>query len=168
MWFLVPAQLLCAGFFIWDIGAGLFGFRSTPLAWQTKELIEIGAAAGLMVGVAVSAWALRTSLRRAAAAEEKVRAASGAFADLLEERFAHWQLTPAEHQIAWLTLKGFSISEIASIRDTSEGTVKSQSYAIYRKADVSGRTHLLSLFIEDLLNVETPRDARQENLSISR
>jgi len=40
---------------------------------------------------------------------------------------------------------------MARLRDSSEGTIKAQSNAIYRKAGVSGRAQLLSLFIEDLL-----------------
>ena len=42
-------------------------------------------------------------------------------------------------------------SEIARLRATSEGTVKAQTNAIYRKAGVTGRPQLLSLFIEDLM-----------------
>jgi len=37
------------------------------------------------------------------------------------------------------------------LRSTSEGTVKAQTNAIYRKAGVTGRPQLLSLFIEDLM-----------------
>jgi len=38
------------------------------------------------------------------------------------------------------------------MRNTAEGTVKAQTNAIYRKAGVSGRPQLLSLFIEDLMD----------------
>ena len=41
--------------------------------------------------------------------------------------------------MAWFTIKGLSIAEIARLRGTSEGTVKAHSNAIYRKAGVSGR-----------------------------
>jgi DNA-binding CsgD family transcriptional regulator len=44
-----------------------------------------------------------------------------------------------------------STAEIGSLRATSEGTIKAQTNAIYRKAGVSGRSQLLSLFIEDLM-----------------
>ena len=53
--------------------------------------------------------------------------------------------------MAWLSIKGFSTAEIAKIRKTSEGTVKAQGNGIYRKADVTGRTQLLSVLVEDLL-----------------
>jgi len=43
------------------------------------------------------------------------------------------------------------LQEIARLRDTSEGTVKAQSNAIYRKAGVSGRYQLLSLFVDELM-----------------
>lgn len=67
-------------------------------------------------------------------------------------------LTPSERDVAWFTIKGLSLAEIARMRQTSDGTVKAQSNAIYRKAGVSGRTQLLSLFLEDLME-EGPRAA---------
>ena len=71
--------------------------------------------------------------------ETQLRQASGAFAELLEERFRAWGLTPSERDVAWFTIKGLSIADIARLRQTSDGTVKAQSNAIYRKAGVSGR-----------------------------
>ncbi len=53
--------------------------------------------------------------------------------------------------MALFSIKGMSLAEIAELRNTSDGTVKAQSNAIYRKAGVSGRPQLLSLFIEDLM-----------------
>ena len=72
--------------------------------------------------------------------------------DLLEERFGDWGLTPAERDVALFAIKGMSTSEIAALRDVSEGTIKAQTNAIYRKADVAGRPQLLSLFIDDLMS----------------
>jgi DNA-binding CsgD family transcriptional regulator len=79
------------------------------------------------------------------------RAASGAFAELLDENFDQWALTPAERDVAWFAIKGMSTQEIAALRSTSEGTVKAQSNAIYRKAGVSGRYQLLGLFVDELM-----------------
>jgi len=56
--------------------------------------------------------------------------------------------------VATFTIKGMSISEIASLRGSAEGTIKSHLSGIYRKAGVSGRGALLSLLIDDL--IETP------------
>ena len=92
--------------------------------------------------------------------ESRLRQLSGAFAELLDERFGDWGLTRSERDVAWFTIKGLSIAEIARLRGTSEGTVKAHSNAIYRKAGVSGRTQLLSLFIEDLMG-ERPEPAAE-------
>lgn len=75
--------------------------------------------------------------------------------NLLEERFAEWGLTPAEKDVALFAIKGLATPEIAALRSTSEGTVKAQTNAIYRKAGVTGRSQLLSLFIEDLMREDS-------------
>ncbi len=113
--------------------------------------MEIGAAVGLVLGLVLGALALRQAFREKQAVEERLRRASAAFMDLLEERFAEWGLTAAERDVALFAIKGMSTAEIAQLRTTSEGTVKAQTNAIYRKAGVSGRPQLLSLFIDDLM-----------------
>lgn len=72
--------------------------------------------------------------------------------DLTEQRFADWRLSPAERDVALFSIKGMSVAEIAALRGTSEGTVKAQAAAVYRKAGVGNRHQLLSLFIEDLFD----------------
>jgi DNA-binding CsgD family transcriptional regulator len=94
---------------------------------------------------------LRQALIERNRAEARLRRASGAFMDLLQERFETWGLTPSERDVALFAIKGMSTAEIAVLRSTSEGTVKAQTNAIYRKAGVTGRPQLLSLFIDDLI-----------------
>lgn len=144
-------QVLCAFFFVSDILSSVVGFQTTPISWEMRELLEISAAIGLIMGVALGGWMLWRALRDRNRAEERLRRASGAFMDLLQERFAEWGLTPSEKDVALFAIKGMSTAEIAALRSTSEGTVKAQTNAIYRKAGVSGRSQLLSLFIEDLM-----------------
>ena len=150
---LVSVQALCAAVFVWEIVASILGLRSTPISWQAYEFIEIGAATGLLLGVILGAIAIRAATLRSERAETALRAASGAFMEVLEERFNDWGLTPAERDVALFAIKGLSIQEIADVRDTSEGTVKAQTNAIYRKAGVSGRPQLLSLFIDELMEI---------------
>jgi DNA-binding NarL/FixJ family response regulator len=69
----------------------------------------------------------------------------------IEGQFAHWQLTPAETEVGFLLLKGFSLKEIADIRNTKLKTVQQQSQAIYQKTGLASRSELAAFFLEDLL-----------------
>ncbi len=145
-------QVACAVFFISDILVTLLGLPVAPISWRAHELIEIAAASGLIIGASIGAYLLRLAHRRSDAMESQLRAASGAFMELLEDRFTEWNLTPAERDVALFSIKGLSTADIAALRETSEGTVKAQTNAIYRKAGVSGRPQLLSVFIDDLMD----------------
>ena len=148
---LVGAQALCALFFVSDILMTVAGLRSEPVTWQTRELLEIGAALGLVLGAVLGAVAYSRTRDRQRRAETALRAARGAFHEVLLERFEAWGLTPAEHDVALFVLKGLTTPEIAALRDTSEGTVKAQTAAVFRKAGVNGRPALMSLFLEDMM-----------------
>lgn len=153
---LFAVQVACAFFFLYEIAVNLLGLRAAPISWWLFEVIEIGAALGLVIGVAVTTRLLVLSVRRQRKAEGNLRLAAGAFMEVLEERFDVWGLTPAERDVALFSVKGLSLSEIAALRNTSEGTVKAQSTAIYRKAGVNSRAQLLSLFIDDLMGEALP------------
>ncbi len=144
-------QALCAIFFVAEILLAVLGVPIAPIPWLYHELIEIGAALGLILGVVLGALMLRSALRRTRKVEVALQAASGAFMDLVQQRFNEWGLTPAEKDVALFALKGMSLAEIAGLRETSQGTVKAQTNAIYRKAGVTGRPQLLSVFVEDLM-----------------
>lgn len=165
---IVGLQILCALFFVSEILVNVAGLRAQPISWMAREMLEIGAAFGLLLGSALGAVLLFRTQAKSNRIQDQLRAASGAFADLLEERFNEWELTPAEFDVAWFAVKGMSTQEIAALRNTSEGTVKAQSNAIYRKAGVSGRYQLLSLFVDELLmeasliNDERSEDAINE------
>ena len=162
-------QTLCAVFFLSDIILTVLGVPYAPIPWAYREVMELAAGAGLILGVVLGALLLRASLRRTREAENALRAASGAFMELVEEHFDDWGLTDAERDVALFALKGLSIAEIAELRATSQGTVKAQTNAIYRKAGVSGRPQLLSLFVDELMNasaittVETAAKASQDS-----
>ena len=69
----------------------------------------------------------------------------------IDRQFDRWGLTKAEAEVGLLLLKGLSHKEIATIRETSERTVREQSRALYRKSGLSGRSSLSAFFLEDLL-----------------
>lgn len=148
---MVLVQAVGGLFFISDIAMSVMGIERQPIDWQIRELMEIGAAVALLIGLLMSGVLLAQSQVRLGRAEARLRRASSAFMEVLESHFAQWGLTPAERDVAFFVLKGFSTAEVAAFRRTSEGTVKAQTNAIYRKAGVSGRGQLMSVFIDDLL-----------------
>lgn len=80
-------------------------------------------------------------------AEEALRGLGAA----IDRQFDHWELSPAEREIALLLLKGLSLKDIAGARQTSERTVRQQALGIYRKSGLAGRAELSAFFLEDLL-----------------
>ncbi len=161
---MVLVQTVGALFFISDIVFSVLGIAREPISWQRRELLEIGASIALLIGLVMSVVLLVQSQRRLGRAEARLKRASDAFMEVLEQHFAQWALTPAERDVAFFVLKGFSTQEIAGFRKTSEGTIKAQTNAIYRKAGVNGRGQLMSIFIDDLLanTLAQPKPGEQD------
>ena len=149
-WILLLLQALCALFFLYDGLMDIFG-PAEQRETRYSDRFEYVIAAVLGVSVVFTGYQLRTILIRQKRMEDQLMVASGAFAELLEKHFDDWALTPSERDVALLAIKGFSIADMAKLRDTQQGTIKTQCNAIYRKANVSGRPQLLSLFIEELM-----------------
>lgn len=153
-WLLAIAQLFCAFIVVGQMVTSLLGWQKTAVAWEILELLEIAASVGLVLGSVLGLLLLRSTLQRNNKVENQLKIASGAFAELVDAHFAQWKLTPAERDVALFLLKGLKTAEIATLRGSREGTVKAQTNAVYRKANVSGRSDLLSLFMEELISVE--------------
>jgi DNA-binding NarL/FixJ family response regulator len=150
LWGLLALQTGCAGFFLFDAATDALGLEA-QLALPIMDQIEGAAAIALCAGIAATVLHLRHLAHRQTVLLRQVEIASGAFADLLEVQFDDWALSVSERDVALLVIKGLSNAEIAAMRQTREGTIKAQTAAVYRKAHVSGRTQLISLFIEELL-----------------
>ncbi len=147
----VVLQALCAAFFLADVLGDLHLESETGTGFGHHLVLEAVTVGALILGTVFGAREVRNLLARQARMEQALRAAGGAFAELLDEHFTRWGLTPAERDVALMAIKGLSNTEIAAARGAAEGTVKAQSAAIYAKAGVAGRTQLLSVFIEELL-----------------
>ena len=69
----------------------------------------------------------------------------------IQTQFSEWKLSNSEAEIGLLLLKGLGLKEIATLRGTSERTVREQARAVYRKSGVANRASLSAFFLEDLL-----------------
>jgi DNA-binding CsgD family transcriptional regulator len=152
---LMLAQGVCAVFFVFDV-LGDFANQPDGNFLPAHLTLELFANIGLIAGIVVEGFVLRRMLQRQAQHEKALSVAAGALNDLMQDHFRGWGLTPAEADVAAFTIKGFSIAEIAQLRNAAEGTVKSQLNAIYRKSGLAGRGQLVSILIEDLLQGPLP------------
>lgn len=148
------AIALCEAFFVMDVLADVF-YLDIPLIWKIDHsIVELISTASLAMALVVIGWQIRRLLIEHRSAQACVQVASGELLSVIDDRFTHWQLSPSEREIALLLIKGLSTQEIADIRKTRCGTVKSQSSAIYQKVGVRGRNELAAYFVEDLLGGE--------------
>jgi len=150
LWAIFALQAFCALFFLGDGVIDALGLEQA-LGFRDSDSFEYAVAVALVVGVIFTGLEIKKMLGRQRRMEDQLKVASGAFAELLNEHFTDWGLTPSERDVALLAIKGLTIADMAELRDTKQGTIKAQCNAVYRKAGVSGRPQLLSLFIEELL-----------------
>ncbi len=68
----------------------------------------------------------------------------------VEHQLDSWGLSDAERDVAFLLIKGLSLKEISTARQTSEHTVRQQAATIYKKSGLGGRAQLSAFFLEDL------------------
>lgn len=152
-------QLVCVVYFLGDAAADLFGADGVHV-FPHSDTMEALIALAMVLSVLFTAVELRKLTQRDKALSRQLDVASGAFSQVLARQFDEWDLTPAERNVAVLAIKGFSVSEMAKLRQTKAGTVKAQCAAVYRKAGVSGRLQLLGLFIEDLISEDLVADSQ--------
>jgi DNA-binding NarL/FixJ family response regulator len=142
-----------------QLGCGLVFLSDLVSEWREQRLhaeIELVAVFALALGAALFMREAVSLSRRNARVERELHVASGAFQVVIEQHFDDWGLTPAERDVALLTIKGVSIADIARLRETREGTIKAQSTAIYRKVGVSSRAELVSVMVEELISGVKP------------
>ncbi len=150
LWLLLVVQALCATFFLTDALLDWTGGENA--GFRYLHSFELLLSLALLGGLVATVSLIRTQTQRIHDIQRQLGVAQGAFAEIIDTQFDEWKLSKAERDVAMLSLKGFSISEIAELRHTKEGTIKAQSAAVYRKSGVSGRLQLLSFFVEELLS----------------
>ncbi len=148
---IVALQSVFSAFFILDLAADIFGIRKTPMSWEYHEAVQIITIIALMLGSALGIVAFRSLTRQRREMDRQLLVSQKAFDKLIKQSFEDWGLTPSEKDVALFILKGLSNTEIADLRGKSIGTIKAQANAVFRKADASGRSQLISIFMEELL-----------------
>lgn len=147
---LILVQGICAAVFVGDVARDMADLgRGYFNDWHNG--FEMAASVSLVIGIGLEGWFLVQILQRHARTLRGLGIASGALNELIEDYFRTWGLTPAEADVAAFTIKGLSITEVADLRGSREGTIKTHLNAIYRKAGVAGRGQLVSLLVEDLM-----------------
>ena len=129
----------------------IFGLRTNAISWQLRELLEISASLGLLLGSLFGGRAIIVARREQQKAENSLRSASTAFALVVDEKLSAWGLTHSERDVAWFVIKGFSNAEISNLRGSSEGTIKAQLNAVYKKSGSTSRAQMISFLVDDLL-----------------
>ncbi|WP_237392274.1 helix-turn-helix transcriptional regulator [Aurantiacibacter rhizosphaerae] len=119
---------------------------------EIEAIMECAVAVALLAGTIMGARYTRVLLADAQRNEAALNVARGAMADLIRLRFEQWNLTGSERDVALFAIKGATIPEIARLRGSAEGTVRSQLSQIYNKAQVSNQTMLLALFLDELID----------------
>jgi len=147
----IVLQAIATVFFLADAVADIATGNSARVSLH--QGMELLIAFSLVAGVLTGTWYMKSLLAHARRHEEALAVARGALADLIESRFATWKLTAAEREVALFALKGCDVAEIAQLRQSAPGTVRAQLSRVYAKAGVTGQAMLMSLFVEDLLDV---------------
>ncbi|MBC2836546.1 helix-turn-helix transcriptional regulator [Gemmobacter straminiformis] len=147
MAFLAVFQAACTGIFLADVSMDI----ASGLTSLHHILPEALATLGLAIGVLFEVRWVSQQLRIQREMKRRLDVVGGVLNDTIIAYFRQWSLTSAEQDVAMFTVKGCSIGEIASLRHTAEGTVKTHLNSIYRKAGVQGRSQLMSVLIEDLM-----------------
>ncbi len=141
---------------LWDLSHG------APFSHIFKEALVVALAIILIVWIlyeqrqqVAQIQKLKTDLAQSeqqrGKANSYILSARKQLSEVISKQFDEWNLTQSEKEVGWLLLKGFSLKEIAAIRDTLEKTVRQQASAIYKKSQLSGRHAFSAWFIEDLL-----------------
>lgn len=151
IWAVLVLQLCIAVLYLLDLTSSLTGIPARPSNWALYELQEVSIFLALVAGTVMAAAMALRGHRQAKRSNDRLKAAQTQFQDIVAQQFEAWNLSRSEHDVALLVVKGLSNGEIAAVLGKSEGTVKAQCNAVFRKAGVNGRPQLISGLIEDLL-----------------
>jgi len=160
--------ILSVVFFIFDVASDVYeriiASSAPSLLDLTHLFFEVFSAGALILAIRILVRQLRWLQERNTQQSESLRFLRGEMDSYVHGKFDEWSLTSAERDIAMYMLKGLSIAEIAAARSTAEGTVKAQTSNIFRKTSVASRMELMSLFLDEFLDVGAGIGNRQSQV----
>ena len=140
-----------------DASIDIYDHFKFSLHYTAFELIHLISEFGAVVILGAALYLLNEYLVMLEESNKEARLSFKAlretFDDHVFEQFDKWNFTAAEKDVAILLLRGLTISEIAQLRETSNGTVKVQSHNIFRKSDVSSRVEFMAIFIDEFMDL---------------
>lgn len=148
---IVALQAVAAAYFVIDGVEDVL--QQASKGFSLEIAMECLVALALLAGVIMGSRYIRRITKELRWKEQLLANARGALGEHIVLRFAEWGLTSGEGEVALFALKGCDVAEIARLRNSAPGTVRSQLSQIYAKAGVGSQAMLMSLFIEDLLDV---------------
>ena len=146
---IVLVQGVAATYFLIDGIRDVAGQADT--GFDFEMLMDCVVALALIVGIVVGVQYFRKTTDELRRKDVSLQIVRGALSEHIALRFEEWGLTSGEGDVALFAMKGCNVAEIASLRNSAAGTVRSQLSQIYAKAGVSSQSMLVSSFIEDLL-----------------
>lgn len=159
----LTAKLLMAGmiassvFFFRDVVIDLNEHIKSSIPYSTADMLhlifELASVLFLLIGLALLRERVERLKHRDVMHTQMFHALREDFDALVHKKFDEWCLTAAEADVALLLLHGLSTSDIADLRKSAVGTVKVQAHHVLQKAGVSSRVELMSLFLDEFIDV---------------
>lgn len=142
--------LSCSVFFAVDVVVDVSTGEGNGLVASVHLIVETIATLSILFSLVFLRDYIRMNGEREAEILDSLSELKKGLNHLILKRIDELCLTPAEAEVAVLTIKGLSILEIAELRNTSSGTVKAQQHSVYQKAGVKSRAELILNCIEEV------------------
>ena len=154
---MAPIMALSALFFFQDVANDIKEHIATDTAYSFGSALHLFFEILATIGLTLGLIEILTYIKELQKSDEKhelqLKHLTEDFDALVHKRFNKWDLTDAEKDIALFMLRGLSNSEIADLRKVAVGTVRVQSHRVLQKAGASSRTELMSIFMEEFMDV---------------
>lgn len=164
---MAPIMALSALFFFQDVANDIREHIATDTAYSFGSALHLFFEILATIGLTLALIEILTYIKALQKSDEKhelqLKYLTEDFDALVHKQFNTWDLTAAEKDIALFMLRGLNNIEIAGLRKVAVGTIRVQSHRILQKAGVSSRTELMSIFMEEFMDVGYDSSANQKS-----